>query len=102
MGFVFLYPAKEDVLYYHHLGMKYFVAIIMMCVGFGIVWKTEGMLRTFGRVDWAEAHLQIYGGTRMFYKLVGILLLLIGMLIVTGLGGGVASTILLPLFGLKS
>lgn len=57
--------------------------------------KTEWFLNTFGRVEWAEAHLGTEGGTRLFYKLLGLFIIIVSMLGVAGLLGDVV----LRLFG---
>lgn len=79
--------------------MKYFIATLILAVGIYFVMRTESMLHMFGRVDWAEENMQLMGGTRMFYKLLGIIAIIGGLLVITGLGEGLASAILLPLFG---
>ncbi len=81
--------------------MKFILGLIIIAAGVFFVWKTETMLRTFGRIGWAEEHMQIQGGSRMWYKLIGILAIIIGLLMVTGLAGGAAEAILRPLFGLQ-
>lgn len=70
-----------------------------MAVGFLIVWKSEWMLRAFGRVGWAEAHLGTEGGSRLFYKLIGILIIMAGVFAATNLLGGILTAVLTPLFG---
>lgn len=69
-------------------------------VGFGVflVIKSEWMLQNFGAVAWAEENLGYDGGTRLFYKLLGVLCCFIGLAIVFGLFGGTASS-LAPYFG---
>jgi hypothetical protein len=65
---------------------KIITGIIVVAVGVFMVWRTETMLRIFGRVDWAEQHLGLDGGSRLFYKLLGLLLCFIGIAVATGLG----------------
>ena len=74
------------------------MGIIGIIIGFLIVWKTETMLRIFGRVGWAEAHLGTEGGSRLFYKLIGILVILAGVFAATNLLGGILNAVLRPLF----
>ena len=59
------------------------IGVIILAVGTLMVIKTEGFLKTFGRVAWAEAKLG--GGSRLFYKLLGMLGILIGFLVVTNM-----------------
>ncbi|MBI2098850.1 hypothetical protein HYT45_00335 [Candidatus Uhrbacteria bacterium] len=79
--------------------MRIILGIIGIVVGFIIVWKSEWMLRAFGRVPWAEAHLGFEGGSRLFYKLIGVLVIIIGAFAATNLLGGILNAILSPLFG---
>jgi len=50
-----------------------------------MAWKSEWILNNFGRVAWAEKHLGMEGGTRLFYKLLGIVIILGGLSVMTGL-----------------
>jgi len=65
--------------------MKFIFGIIFIIVGFTMIWKTQGWFSFFGRVAWAEKHLGTEGGSRLFYKLIGILVIFFGLLLVTGL-----------------
>ncbi len=56
--------------------------LILVGIGFLFVWKTEAFLKTFGRIPWAEAKL---GGSRVFYKLLGIILIFFGIVTMTGM-----------------
>jgi hypothetical protein len=38
----------------------------------------------FGSIAWAEEHLGSSGGSRLMYKLVGIVFIFIGFLLITG------------------
>jgi hypothetical protein len=59
----------------------------MLIIGAGVVMtiKSEWFYENFGAVAWAEEKL---GSTRLFYKLLGIIISLLGMLVATGLWGG--------------
>ena len=65
--------------------MKFIFGLILIAIGFTLVWKTEAWFGFFGRIAFAEKWLGTEGGSRLFYKLIGILAILIGMLLVTGL-----------------
>lgn len=78
--------------------MRIFLGILAIAIGFMIVWKTEWLLNFFGRVNWAEKHLGYEGGTRLFYKLIGILVIFIGIFAATNLLGGIVLAIFKPLF----
>ncbi len=68
-------------------------------LGFLIVSKSEWLLENFGRVDFAEKYLGLQGGTRLFYKLLGILIMVIAFLYLTGFLGEIVLSIIKPLFG---
>jgi len=56
--------------------MRYFLGIILLGVGFVIVWKSDWIMDNFGRIAWAEEKLGMEGGTRLFYKLIGIVVII--------------------------
>ncbi len=58
------------------------LGIIVMCVGFWMVLKTETVLSWFGEVPFAEEKFG-QGGSRFFYKLLGVLITFIGIFIAT-------------------
>ena len=62
---------------------KYIFGIILILVGAVMVIKSEALLKSFGRIAWAEEKLGSEGGTRLFYKLIGILLIVLSFLIMT-------------------
>ena len=76
------------------------IGILIVIAGFMMAWKSEWILKNFGRVSWAEEHLSLEGGTRLFYKLLGILIVLIGLFIITGIWTDVLNGIF-KLFGGK-
>lgn len=69
--------------------MKYIVALLAIAVGAILVIKTEWFIQNFGTSSWAEEHMGTSGGTRLFYKLVGIAIILIAFLGVSGLLGDI-------------
>jgi len=71
----------------------------MALIGYLVVWKSEWILANFGGVGFAEKHLQTSGGSRLFYKLIGFLLIIIGLLIATDLMDNFLSWTLGGLFG---
>jgi len=62
----------------------------LAAVGVGVLFviKSEWFLNNFGTIEWAEQHLGTSGGTRMFYKLIGLGIIFIGLLAATGMIGG--------------
>lgn len=62
--------------------------LVLAGIGFLFVWKSEVLLQNVGAIPWAEDKLGSMGGTRMFYKLLGLLIIFFGFLTMTGLTGG--------------
>lgn len=58
---------------------------IGIAIGYTFVVKTEWYLNFAGRVAWAEEHLGLEGGTRLFYKLLGIVIIFVSFTYLTGL-----------------
>ena len=49
-----------------------------------MVIKTEWLVQNFGRIAWFEEKLGTEGGSRLGYKLVGLLFIFIGIIVLTG------------------
>jgi len=78
--------------------MQFFLGIIFIAAGFLLVWKSEWLVSNFGQVDWAEQHLGTEGGTRIFWKLLGIGIMFLAMLYMFGFFEGILHAIFSPLF----
>lgn len=76
------------------------IGILITIGGFIIVWKSENILRTFGYVAWAEEHLGTEGGSRLFYKLIGIAFIFLGFFVISGIWYDLLNAFV-GLFGLK-
>ena len=68
--------------------MRIIIGIILIVAGFLMTWKTSDLVGFTGQSTWAEAHLGTEGGTYLMYKLIGIGLIILGLLAVTGLYQG--------------
>ncbi len=77
--------------------MQILAGFIMIVVGAFMVIKSETLLNIFGRIDFFEKYLGTEGGSRLGYKLIGILVIFFGILMVTGLVGGFLEWILSPI-----
>lgn len=64
--------------------LRVLLGLGVISIGFLMVWKTTGFQDFFGASDWAERKLGP-GGTNTFYKLLGVLVAFLGMLIATNL-----------------
>jgi len=60
------------------------LGLVVMVIGFCLVRYSEKVLEWFGRVDFAEDKLGA-GGSRLFYKLIGVLVVFIGIFIATNI-----------------
>ncbi|MBU1038859.1 hypothetical protein KKC17_01305 [Patescibacteria group bacterium] len=79
--------------------MPIIIGSIITALGAGLIWGTEWLIRNFGGVAWAEQHLGSDGGSRLFYKLIGFILIIIGFATITGLFEPLLLGLLSPLFG---
>lgn len=74
--------------------------IVLIVIGAHFVIKTEWYIRNFGQVAWAEQHLGLDGGTRLFYKLLGIGICILGIMVALNLFGsfflGTVGKLILP------
>lgn len=69
----------------------------MVTAGALIVAKSEWMLNNFGRIEFFDKYLGSSGGTRLGYKLIGLVAIFFGTLVTTNLIGSFATWVLGPL-----
>lgn len=74
-----------------------FLGIIILAVGIVLIIKTEWFLENFGRISWFEKVLGSEGGTRLGYKLLGLVAIFIGIVLATGSGDAFLNWLLSPL-----
>ena len=77
--------------------MSIFIGSLIIAAGAILVIKSEWFLQNFGRIAWFEAKLGAEGGSRLGYKLIGIILLLVGIIVFTGSGPNFMAWLLSPL-----
>ena len=77
--------------------MKIIGGLILIAIGALIVIKSEDLLRNFGRISWFEKHLGVEGGSRLGYKLIGLIIIFLGLLTTTGSFDGFIKFVLSPL-----
>ncbi len=75
------------------------VGLIMTGLGFLLVRYTLWFVTNFGRVPWFESHLHTFGGTFLFYKVVGLLFAFFGILHMAGLLQPFTQWVISSLFG---
>lgn len=61
--------------------------ILIIIAGLPFVLKTSWFMQNFGAVAWAEAKLGS-GGSWLFYKLIGVGIIIVGLMLATDLLGG--------------
>lgn len=79
--------------------MTWFIGLLVIGLGMMMVIKTEWIHDFTGPIDFAERFLGTEGGTRLFIKILGVLLILGAFLGVTGLLGSMVNGIFGPLLG---
>ncbi len=67
--------------------MKWLIGLLVIVVGSLLVIKTQWFYDFTGPIEWAEQHLGTEGGTRLFIKLLGVLMIIGAFLAVTGILG---------------
>jgi len=75
--------------------------LLIVGIGFVIVWKANWLMYNFGRIGWAEQHLGTEGGSRLMYKLIGTIIIIGGFLHATNLGGSLIKWVAVSVFGAK-
>ena len=73
------------------------IGLAMLAAGAFLVIKTEWFIYNIGRIAWFEAKLGTEGGSRLGYKLVGIVLIILGIIVSTGSGDDFMRWLLAPL-----
>jgi len=68
-----------------------------MALGVYMVLKTEKILKNWGRSSFFERNLGTEGGSRLGYKLLGLLLIFLGLVIMLGMSSNFLQFILSPL-----
>ncbi len=77
--------------------MSIILGAAIIAAGAFLIVKTEWFINNFGRIAWFEEKLGSEGGSRLGYKLVGIVILIIGIIVMTGSGGEFGSWVASPL-----
>lgn len=73
------------------------LGLLVLSGGSLMVFKADAFLNNFGRLPFFENHLATSGGSRLGYKLIGIILMIIGFIIATGLIGSFIGWLISPL-----
>lgn len=78
--------------------MEFFIGLVILAVGVSMVVKTGSWLGFLGRNEWAEQKFGP-GGSRLLYKIIGLIFCFLGILGITGLLNGFMTTTLGAIFG---
>jgi hypothetical protein len=73
------------------------IGIALLAAGAFLIIKTEWFIYNIGRIDWFEAKLGTEGGSRLGYKLIGLIFIFIGIIVITGSGNDFMRWLLTPL-----
>jgi hypothetical protein len=60
------------------------IGTVVAILGLVMTIKSEWMFQQFGRIAFAEKYLGLEGGTRLFYRILGVLLFIGGILWASG------------------
>lgn len=78
--------------------LRILAGIAIAGAGVFMVIRTRNILDFFGPFDWAEAKLG-NGGSNLFYKLVGVVVIFLGFMVATDLWNAFLNATLGSLFG---
>lgn len=79
--------------------MKYFFSFLAIIIGFLLMKYSNNIVNNFGYTNWAEKYLRTYGGTRLMWKLIGILFIIGALLTISGLMNNILYSIFAPMMG---
>jgi hypothetical protein len=77
--------------------MHILYGIALLAIGISVVLKSEAIFNALGRVGFFEQYLGTEGGSRLGYKLIGLLITFIGVLFLTGMIDGFMVWLISPL-----
>lgn len=78
---------------------RIFLGLLITIAGALITIKADVVYRAVGPIPTAEKFLGTEGGSRLAYKLIGIILAILGFMIMTNLISGVLEWLVQSLFG---
>jgi len=67
--------------------MRIFIGLLMVAGGAILTLKANWIVSNFGYSEFAESNIKMYGGSRLLWKLIGIVTIFIGLLVITNLYG---------------
>lgn len=79
--------------------MRIFLGFLMIVIGALLVMKANWIVQNFGYSEFAETKMRTLGGTRLMWKLIGIIVIIAGFFVVTDLYGDVLLWAFSPFLG---
>jgi TRAP-type mannitol/chloroaromatic compound transport system permease small subunit len=79
--------------------MKYFFSLLAIILGFLLVRYSNYLVENFGHNEWAEHYLGTSGGSRLMWKLIGIIIIITAFLAISGIGESLLTSIFSGLGG---
>ena len=64
--------------------MHIIIGLLVVGIGFLVVWKADALVHTFGYMATAERWFGTFGGTRLVLKLIGTFAIFVGFVYITG------------------
>jgi len=80
--------------------MKIFLGLLGIGFGILVTFKHEWFLYNVGRLPSIEKYLGTFGGSRLFYQLVGVLIIFFSTMYMTGLLSRLIEGIFSKIFGI--
>lgn len=77
--------------------LRILLGIVVSGVGMSMVYYTNTYLSMIGRIEWAEQNLGS-GGSRFFYKILGIIVAFLGIILITNLWDELVGDLLRGIF----
>lgn len=68
--------------------MKIILGLFVVAMGAVLILKTQWFVENFGTNAWAEEKFGYSGGTRLMYKMLGLIFIFVGFLLVTNMWQG--------------
>lgn len=65
-------------------GLEIFGGIVVIVIGFFLTWKAYAVYRLTGSIAFAEQYFENFGRTFGFYRFLGIIAIIIGLLYLSG------------------
>jgi hypothetical protein len=69
------------------------IGVLIVGLGFLLIRYAHWIVENFGYMSWAEAHL---GGSRTAWRLLGLIVVAVGLMVITNLAGSLVLAILGP------